>query len=232
MYSLEDICGKTTNNRETDFVFKGCTSGLDFENKVTDFLGNLGLTAGRTKANDGGVDIVAIVETSKNKHTFSIQCKYYNKPLGKHPIQEIYAGTRFYNINAIPVVITNNRVTCEARIYAKKLGVEIIADIEWDEIKATHKEGQQISMTQHKGLMGLIIASMLQDKDYYLNSLARKQVQNNDSEEHLKIELADRFDEATECEREAARLEQQASKYKQRSLTLQKEAILRNLNYI
>lgn len=120
---------------DTSFLFQNCYTGTDFENLMVQFLGEHGFRAKKTGSNDGGIDIIATSITRPIKYSFNIQCKFFNKPLSKAPIQEVYAGTHYYNNGAAPVVITNNRVTAETRIFAKKLGVEIIADAEWTEIK-------------------------------------------------------------------------------------------------
>ena len=120
---------------DTSFLFQNCYSGTDFESLMVQFLGEHGFRAKKTGSNDGGIDTIATSITKPIKYSFNIQCKFFNKPLSKAPIQEVYAGTHYYNNGAAPVVITNNRVTAEARIFAKKLGVEIIADAEWTEIK-------------------------------------------------------------------------------------------------
>jgi hypothetical protein len=71
-----------------NIVFNNCYSGTEFENKTVDFLRLAGLTANRVgKANDGGIDIEASVNIQGVKYSYYIQCKYYNKPLGKGPNQ-------------------------------------------------------------------------------------------------------------------------------------------------
>ena len=114
-------------------IFRDCKSGIDFENTVVKFLRCLAFEA-------------------------NIQCKYFNTPLGKHPIQEVYAGTNYYGGNGKPVVITNNKVTVDARVYAKRLGVEIIADAEWVELKQVFKARKLINPNPHKGMLGIILA--------------------------------------------------------------------------
>lgn len=98
-------------------IFRDCKSGIDFENTVVKFLRCLAFEANRTGKDDGGIDIVATISILSTKYTFYIQCKYFNTPLGKHPIQEVYAGTNYYGGNGKPVVITNNKVTVDARVY-------------------------------------------------------------------------------------------------------------------
>ena len=101
-------------------IFRDCKSGIDFENTVVKFLRCLAFEANRTGKDDGGIDIVATTSILSTKYTFYIQCKYFNTPLGKHPIQEVYAGTNYYGGNGKPVVITNNKVTVDARVYGTK----------------------------------------------------------------------------------------------------------------
>ena len=140
-------------------IFRDCKSGIDFENTVVKFLRCLAFEANRTGKDDGGIDIVATTSILSTKYTFYIQCKYFNTPLGKHPIQEVYAGTNYYGGNGKPVVITNNKVTVDARVYAKRLGVEIIADAEWVELKQVFKARKLINPNPHKGMLGIILAS-------------------------------------------------------------------------
>ena len=80
--------------KSMDIDFERCTSGIEFEEWVKELLGQLRMKAERVVKNDCGIDIIAIAAVNKNTtKRFYIQCKYYNKPLGKGPIQEIFAGT-------------------------------------------------------------------------------------------------------------------------------------------
>lgn len=76
-----------------NIIFSSCT-GTDFENRVVEILNRYGFNAKKTGKSDGGIDIVATGTTSPKTYSFNIQCKYFNKPLGKAPIQEVYTGTR------------------------------------------------------------------------------------------------------------------------------------------
>lgn len=151
---------------DTSFLFQNCYTGTDFENLMVRFLGEHGFRAKKTGSNDGGIDIIATSITRPIKYSFNIQCKFFNKPLSKAPIQEVYAGTHYYNNGAAPVVITNNRVTAEARIFAKKLGVEIIADAEWTEIKQVIDSKKIANPNVHGGLMGILLAFITSDSGY------------------------------------------------------------------
>lgn len=116
-------------------IFNDCKTGVDFENRIVDVFRLLGFKATKTGSNDGGIDIIVEGTVEDTLRKFYIQCKFYNRPLGKSPIQEVYSGTHYYGNDGTPVVITNNHVTVEARLYANKLGVEIISDTEWVEFK-------------------------------------------------------------------------------------------------
>ena len=219
---------------DTSFLFQDCYTGTDFENKIVEFLSKYGFMAQKTGSNDGGIDIVATSDTVPIKYTFNIQCKYFNRPLGKAPIQEVYSGTHYYDNGATPVAITNNRVTAEARVFAKKLGVEIIGDAEWTEIKQVIDAGKVINPNVHIGLMGLLLSFITQDRNY-LNSVMKSlkgDVQKAPSDkEQLKLELVSALDEAEEFIKESAYYQQRAAQCSQKALSLQKQALLRNLDY-
>ena len=139
----------------------------------------MGFKADKTSKNDGGIDIVATKTIDKTEYKYYIQCKYFNTTLGKHPVQEVFAGANYYEGTAgkgTPVVITNNRITREARMYAKRLGVEVIGDGEWKEFRQVIKDGQVINPNTHHGLFGLIISHLLkclgsEGADDYLHSV-------------------------------------------------------------
>lgn len=106
---------------------------------------------------------MATKSIQKNEYKFYIQCKFFNTTVDKHPIQEVFAGANYYAESSgkgIPVVITNNRVTREARLYAKRLGVEIIADAEWAEFRQIYQDKQVVNPNTHHGLFGIIIATI------------------------------------------------------------------------
>ena len=145
-------------------VFKDCYSGEDFEVKMVEFLRRMGFKADKTGKNDGGIDIVATKIIDETEYKYYIQCKYFNTTLGKHPVQEVFAGANYYEGTAgkeTPVVITNNRITREARMYAKRLGVEVIGDGEWKEFRQVIKDGQVLNSNTHHGLFGLFISHIL-----------------------------------------------------------------------
>ena len=106
------------------FQPKNCKSGHDFELWTQGVLTALGFDAKLTGGNDNGVDIIATITVSDRDYKFYIQCKFYNRPVGKAPVQEVYTGCKYFGGDGYPVVITTNRMTSDARAYAKKMGVD------------------------------------------------------------------------------------------------------------
>ena len=206
----------------------GCKTGIDYENKVVSMLLGLGFKAQRVGKNDNGVDIFASKFINKTEYKFNIQCKYYNTPLGKAPIQQVFTGTSYYNNGGIPVVITNNSVTYEARLYAKELGVEIIADIEQEEMRQVIKTKTLINRNQGK-LLSIMYAIIIHDKTL-IPDIQSKESKRSNKEELIK-EITSKYDMAEEMSKEAARLSLEAANKTQESLRLQKEAMLMNLEY-
>lgn len=205
-----------------------CKTGIDYENKVVSMLIGLGFKAQRVGKNDNGVDIFSSITIDGVEYKFNIQCKYYNTPLGKAPIQQVFTGTSYYNNGGIPVVITNNSVTYEARIYDKELGVEIIGDIEKEEMRQVIKTKTLINRNQGK-LLSIMYAIIIHDKTL-IPDIQSKESKRSNKEELIK-EITSKYDMAEEMSKEAARLSLEAANKTQESLRLQKEAMLMNLEY-
>ena len=98
--------------------------GHDFEYFCADILERKGyedvfVTPG---SGDFGVDVLC----RKDGFYYGIQCKRYDKPLGNKPIQEVFAGKKYYGCD-IAVVLTNNFFTDGAKELARKTDV-----ILWD----------------------------------------------------------------------------------------------------
>ena len=217
------------------FINQNFGSGHVFELEIRNLLRAHGLSATTTGNDDRGVDIVAEADLGTKKVKFYIQCKYHNKVIGLEAIQEVYTGTSLRGNDGYPVVITNNRVTYEARKCAVKLGVEIIADREWQELQDGF-EHYQVTDKTHYGLMGLISGANVSDFKHMEESVAdlaqtealmptEKPVPNKELGHKKKI-IKEKFDEALNYEQEAAELDRKASYLRQISLTLQKEATL------
>lgn len=225
---------------ETGIIFKDCYTGNDFELKVVEFLRGMGFTADKTGHNDGGIDIVATKEVNGTEYKFYIQCKYFNTTLSKHPIQEVYAGANYYaetSGKGTPVVITNNRITRDARLYAKRLGVEVIGDGEWQEISQVAKTGQVLNPNIHHGLLGLIISQTLkitksESADDYLQSVLEPEAQDNlTDKEELVLKIQSEFEQAEEYIKESARLYHRATQNQQKAMTIQRDAIIQHIRH-
>lgn len=206
-----------------------CLTGVDFENQTIEMLRSVGIDASSTGKDDKGIDIVALANLDGITNKFYIQCKYWNSTIGLHPIQEVYTGTHYFGNDGAPVLITNNRVSLEARLYAKKLGVEVIGDAERKEIRETSRT-QIIKNPNAQGLLGIILGACVGDLEFVKRSMEEPK-EKIDTKEELKLTLINDFDKATEYTKEAARLQQEASYLTQKALTLQKEALLKNLDY-
>lgn len=212
-------------------IFNDCKTGVDFENRIVDVFRILGFKATKTGSNDGGIDIIIEGTVEDTPRKFYIQCKFYNRPLGKTPIQEVYSGTHYYGNDGTPVVITNNHVTVEARLYANKLGVEIISDTEWVEFKRL-MYGELTYTPQGTGLFGIMLWQVSNGNgsipDYTPASPTSEKKKDLES---IKLQIKSEFDEAEECIKEAAYLQEQALRYSQRALKIQQKAILFTLEH-
>ncbi len=120
---------------------KDCLTGADFENTVLNILVHLGFDAHLTGKEDRGIDIIASKIVEGKTYKFYIQCKFWNSTVGIKPVQEAFTGCHYFGNDGTPVLITNNRVTVEARQYARKLGVEVIGRAELGEIGQSYKKG-------------------------------------------------------------------------------------------
>lgn len=101
-------------------------TGSDYEYKVADYLRRNGFWGVKvTQASgDYGIDITA----HKGCKKYSIQCKYYSKPVGISAVQEVCAGKIHYGCSEA-IVITNNTFTSSAKILAEENGVKLIEGI-------------------------------------------------------------------------------------------------------
>ena len=207
-------------------------TGIEYENYKVDSLRALGFTVEHIGgAHDCGIDIIATITIKSVEHKFLIQCKYQNKPLGKEAVQQIFAGASYLRSNAYKVVFTNNDVSFEARQFAHRLDVEIIGR---PEIALFNHVGKTGELPAHRrtGLLGIMIGIITEDPDYMTFAVKKRKNTPPETKDKLIKQLTDEFDEAQECTREAARLQQRAADYTQRALQLQKEALLKNLEYL
>lgn len=217
------------------FQPKNCKSGHDFELWVQSLLVHTGFDAKLTGGNDNGVDIMATTTVDGKEYKYYIQCKFYNRTVGKTPIQEVYTGCQYFGGDGYPVVITTNRMTAEAKAYAKKLGVEVITEYQLNELEIAVKQKKKIN-TNLTGLFGLILASIFRDSYSIVHAVSIYDKSPTDIElptdkEHLKQELISAFDQAEILLQEAAEKQADVFRVQQQALSLQKSALLKNLEY-
>lgn len=217
-------------------MMNACYSGTDYEELFTECLRSFQFTAKRTGKNDDGVDIIAQASVDNTIYTYYIQCKFQFATVGIRPIQEVFTGCMLRGNDGFPVVVTNNRVTYGARQRARKLGVEVIGDVEWRmlaEVERTNKN----PYPNISGLLGLLIGAVTEDNALMQSSIRQSLANLNadDSTNQLSADneeqewISSTFDEAIEHEKEAARLEQQASRHRQKAIELQKMWFLGHL---
>ena len=99
------------------------------------FCGNLLKEAGwdvkmTNESNDQGVDLIASIENFK----VCIQCKRYSSPVGNKGVQEIIAGTLFYE-GTHSVVVSSAGFTKSAMKLAKKAGVILLSDEDLEDLE-------------------------------------------------------------------------------------------------
>lgn len=220
----------------TEFLEEQFKSGNQYAMRIKHLLILLGFEARTTgKDDDKGVDIIAQSSVGDNTK-FYIQCKYFNTTLSTAPIQEVYAGCALHGNDGYPVVITNNQVTHGARKIARELGVEIIAEPEWKEIQLAFQQNK-IPNKMRFGLMGMIMGSSILDYEHIKDSADRpylpvKPITSRTSKmERHKHMVKERLDDALLLEQEAMQFDQKASLLRQQSLMIQKEVMIRNLDY-
>lgn len=218
------------------FQPKNCMSGHDFELWTQGILTALGFNAKLTGGNDNGVDIIATITVDNRDYKFYIQCKFYNKTVGKTPVQEVYTGCKYFGGDGYPVVITTNRMTAEARAYAKKLGVEVITEYQLNELQIAVKQKKKIN-TNLTGLFGLILALTFRDTDSMVHAISVYEktpiadIEKPTDKEQLKSELLSAFDQADLLLQEATEKQAEVFRVQQQALSLQKSALLKNLEY-
>lgn len=205
-------------------------TGIDFEKGCVEILEHCGFKASQTGKKDRGVDIIASIVIGENVKKYYIQCKYRNKTLSMHPVQEIFTGTHYRGADGVPVLITNNHVSYQARQYAKSLGVEIISAPEWIEIKEAYRN-KHIINPDRTGLAGILIGILSGNQEFATHNL-RAPVVKPDDRDVLKATIIDEFDKLLEYRKEADRLRQQASVLEQKAIIMQREEVLKHLGFL
>jgi hypothetical protein len=222
--------------------------GMRYEEKVVSILKGYGLEAFRTnKANesdpvqykagfDGGVDVIAKFSTTETKvykdFVFYIQCKDHKADLTKSAIEEVYAGMHARNAkspNCIPVVFSSSEATKETRQFAMGLGVELFLP-EHDQLLEDAKKGIPIPYSNYGVLLKILLSVATKDKTW-LDTLPdyQSKINNLTSLDQQLIASEIDFDEAQALLDEAAQYERKAQAQRQKSLDIQRMAVMRTL---
>ncbi len=119
------------NQKKLDAGFDDDMSGEEFETYCANILIEAGWNVEQTPStNDQGTDLIAYVEDYK----VCIQCKKYSNPVGNKAVQEIIAGTLFYQ-GTHSVVVSNAGFTKSAISLAKSSNVILLNDSELEELE-------------------------------------------------------------------------------------------------
>ena len=98
--------------------------GQEFEYYCADLLKMNGFA--KVEVTKGSGDFGADILCERNGITYAIQCKCYDKDVGVHAVQEIYAAKDYYD-RMVAAVLCNQYFTSPACLMAKKLNVML-----WD----------------------------------------------------------------------------------------------------
>lgn len=205
-------------------------SGKDYEIGCVEMLELCGFEAVRTGNDDKGVDIKASITIGENVKKYYIQCKYLNKTLSMHPVQEIFAGAHYHGADGTPVLITNNHLSSEARQFAEAMRVEIISYPEWIELKEAHRN-KRIINPDRRGLAGILLGRLSGNQEFAIHSIQTSDIRKDHNNE-LKAAITGKYNRILECRKEADKLRQQASRLEQKAIIMQKEEMLKHLAFL
>lgn len=222
----------------TQLFFNKCLDGNEFEQWLVNMLRGYGFKAWRTKKGgegDGGIDIIAETTEHDKLWRFAIQCKFQNATIGKRPVQEVYTGVRYHNLQAYPVVITNNRAKIAVRTYADNLGVEIISCSQWGELRSLAKTKLFVNPNV-KGLMAILTRRILSeanalDKDIPTEAYTTLIEKIKGIEQDFEKERLCRFNEIDLIDEEAYDLEHRALYLHEKASKERSKAILESLKH-
>lgn len=156
-----------TSGRVLSYPFRRCfppknidaMSGIDFEHFAARWLALGGYRSIKTtpKSNDYGIDLVAVKDGVK----VGVQCKRYSGNVGVAAIQEVTAGTAYYNCEK-GIVITNAAFTKNAVSLAAANGIELIDGAELRASRAAQTlVRSRFSLALTAVVMGIITAGAL-----------------------------------------------------------------------
>lgn len=210
---------------------ESCMSGNDFELFIQRLLTRYGFNATLTGNNDNGVDIIATLKEGDCESKYYIQCKFYNRTVGKLPVQEVFSGSHYFGNDGHPVVITNNYMASGTKMFANGLNVEVITGYQLKELLNVETTKEK----RYKGLLGILFRKAMGKDANTQNSVescGERQVTNREilDRKALEKEITEVFDQANIILQEASELQMKVFARQQQALLLQKEGLLKNLN--
>lgn len=127
-----------------------------------------------------------------------------------------------------------NCMSSETKAYANRLGVEVITEYQLNEISLLLKTGKIVN-ENYTGLMGIILGKLTKRQDLCKKAVKaydkkHNKIEETTDKEQIKNELINTFDQANLLLQESAELQMRANACQQQAMSLQKEALLRNLN--
>ena len=161
--------------------------GYQYEQKCAELLKAKGFSKVQVTPGSGdqGVDVIAY----RSKKKYGVQCKYYEGTVGNKAIQEVYAGSAYYNCNAA-LVISNSTFTKSAKELADRLNVEL-----WENVDAIYLQKHTAEYIKKE--------KALQQKKKEQQQQRRLQLkEENQRKRELKIK------ERAEAEKQAKELEE------------------------
>lgn len=149
---------------DDEFLRIPTMDGSQFEGFIFKLCRALGYEASRTASSgDQGVDILAHKSLTK----VAIQCKNYARPVGNKPVQEVYAGARFYGADEAWVVAPEG-YTDGARTLARSLDIKLYARLDIrsaiERVNAADNPRTYMSDSQ-------IYSALLEQHNWYLRRL-------------------------------------------------------------
>jgi len=125
------------------FILPQQMSGEEFERLITSLLTRMGFHAEMTRATgDGGIDIVAFLDKPILGGKYLFQCKRFapDNLVGAPTVRDFY-GAVTADRAVKGILITTSNFTAQAREFAERVGLELIAGNELESLMAQYQKG-------------------------------------------------------------------------------------------
>lgn len=211
--------------------------GITFEDKVYHMLTAMDFTVTKTGGpNDNGIDMIARMHFNTDIiPAFALQIKAWNKEVTKSAVQEVFTGVHYYRASYIPVVFTISNVTLPTREFAKHLGVQIISKTEINLIVDTFRH-KKISALTDSLFLNILLAEAAYDykaleKILLSTNTTKPTPQQKEEVKIAKEEIITGMDKAKELLKSASDDQQRAMWKQQEAMEIQKQILLKYLDY-